>query len=274
MNYINTPLCYTGSKFKILDQLIPHFDTTKQNFYDVFCGGGSVFTNVVHLYENIIANDIILDVVSILENLKYLSFVDRTRELCVAKDNQAGYISLRKNYNEQPTPAKLFALLLCCTNNMIRFNQKMQFNQTFGKRTFNLKTLEKIKAYRIHMEPHWNKVTFTNKNFTGVSLDECHLNMYYFDPPYHSKVNNDAGYNNGWNNEKDEQLYMLIKEVDRHGGSFCLSNVYSENSALNSFMVNHLISDGYRPIILNCDYKKISRNKNKTEMAEIIIKNY
>ena len=50
--YVNPPMNYTGSKFKLLEQILPEFDYTKPYFVDLFMGGGSVYTNVVDKYEN------------------------------------------------------------------------------------------------------------------------------------------------------------------------------------------------------------------------------
>ena len=41
---IETPFNYTGSKFKLLEQILPEFDYTKPYFVDLFMGGGSVYT--------------------------------------------------------------------------------------------------------------------------------------------------------------------------------------------------------------------------------------
>lgn len=41
MNYIDGVMNYTGSKFKLLEQILPNFDYTKEKFVDLFCGGGS-----------------------------------------------------------------------------------------------------------------------------------------------------------------------------------------------------------------------------------------
>ena len=51
---IETPFNYTGSKFKLLPQLLPEMDYSKNDFVDLFCGGGSVYTNVVDKYQKII----------------------------------------------------------------------------------------------------------------------------------------------------------------------------------------------------------------------------
>ena len=66
---IETPYNYTGSKFKLLEQILPQFDYTKPYFVDLFMGGGSVYTNVVDKYEKILANDIIGDLVGIHREL-------------------------------------------------------------------------------------------------------------------------------------------------------------------------------------------------------------
>ena len=62
---IETPFNYTGSKYKLLEQLLPKFDYSKSYFLDLFCGGGSVYTNVLDKYEKIWANDIIKNLVEI-----------------------------------------------------------------------------------------------------------------------------------------------------------------------------------------------------------------
>jgi site-specific DNA-adenine methylase len=65
MKYINTPFNYTGSKFKLLEQIIPDLDTEKKYFIDLFSGGGSVYTNVLHLYDKVLVNDIISELIGI-----------------------------------------------------------------------------------------------------------------------------------------------------------------------------------------------------------------
>ena len=66
---IETPFNFTGSKFKLLYQLIPEFDTKKDKFVDVFCGGGSVYTNIVDKYNQIEVNDVISDLIGIHKGL-------------------------------------------------------------------------------------------------------------------------------------------------------------------------------------------------------------
>lgn len=67
MEHINTPMNYTGSKYKLLEQLLPEFDYTKSIFLDIFTGGGSIYTNILDKFDKVIVNDIIKDLVGIHE---------------------------------------------------------------------------------------------------------------------------------------------------------------------------------------------------------------
>ena len=136
MEYINTPFNYTGNKYALLPQILPLLDYTKPKMVDLFTGGGSVYTNVLDKYETVYVNDIIKELVLIHKNIDTV-FVDKVKSLCVDKTDKDGYIALRTSFNEEKTPEKLYALMLCCTNNMMRFNRSFLFNQTFGCRTFN-----------------------------------------------------------------------------------------------------------------------------------------
>ena len=63
--YIKSPLNYTGGKFRLLPQLLPHFPDNADVFVDLFCGGASVGLNV--RAERVILNDIDSHVTGILE---------------------------------------------------------------------------------------------------------------------------------------------------------------------------------------------------------------
>lgn len=99
---VNTPFNYTGSKYKILEQIIPLFDFSKDYFIDLFCGGGSVYTNVSRKYQKVLINDIISDLVLTHKNLINDSdnFVRKVKEVMVkSKDDQEYFYELRKSYN-------------------------------------------------------------------------------------------------------------------------------------------------------------------------------
>lgn len=134
-NLVQTPFNYTGSKYKMLQQLLPEFDYTKDTFVDLFCGGGSVWSNILDKYKKVIANDIIEDLVNIQKSLlESDSLIDKTKNLNPGKDNKEDFLKLRDSYNNDKSPEKLWALMLSSTNNMMRFNKKFKYNQTYGNR--------------------------------------------------------------------------------------------------------------------------------------------
>lgn len=142
---INTPFNYTGSKFKILKQILPNMDYNKKEFIDLFTGGGSVYVNILDKYERVTINDIIEDLVNLHKELNENpnEVIQKTKKLATCKEDKEKFLSLRTSYNEDKTPAKLWALMLSCTSNLMRFNKKFKFNQTWGKRGWNTNTDKK-----------------------------------------------------------------------------------------------------------------------------------
>ena len=281
MNYIETPFNYTGSKFKLLSQILPEMDLSKKTFVDVFCGGGSVYTNVVDKYQKVIANDIITDLVGIHKGLvESDDIINSTKNLCPGKSNPEGYAELRNSYNENPTPDKLWALMLSCTNNMIRFNQKFKFNQTYGDRGFSDATQKKVDNFTKHIREYKDNLVYLSTQFDKIEIDSDM--MIYCDPPYGrikeedgslgKKQISEAGYNAFWLKEDDIKLYNFLVNADKVGASFMVSGVLYHDGK-TCWMLDKLISDGFRYKVIEYDYNKVSRKGDK-ETREIIITNY
>lgn len=282
MTFINTPFNYAGSKFKLLEQLLSEFDYSKNYFIDLFTGGGSIYTNIVDRYEKILANDIIEDLIGIHKGLIFDSenFIKEVKNLSPNKDNQEEYLKLRETYNKEKTAAKLYALILSCTNNLMRFNNSGGFNQTFGKRSFNESTQKKIDAFVEHITPYKDKLIFTSNSFEKIILRKS--SMIYADPPYGYTIENgnitskqisEAGYNSIWKKEHDIKLYDYLKNLHKEGHSFCMSNVWKHDGK-TSWICEKLIQDGFNYKELDFNYNKVSRKKEDKETIEIIIKNY
>lgn len=265
---IETPFNYTGSKYKLLEQILPKFDYSKIYFLDLFCGGGSVYTNILDKYEKVWANDIIKDLI----NTHYLlvndnTFIDKVKALCPSKDNQEAYLKLREDYNNNKSPEKLFALMLSCTNNMMRFNKSFLFNQTFGKRSFNKNTELKINKWVEHVEKYKNKLYYTSLDFSNAHPSDVSKTFIYCDPPYYQT---EAGYNAYWSVEKEIGLFEYLRKADKQQASFAVSGVLCDEK---SPLLENLIDSGYKVHYLEFDYEKVARKKNK-DYKEILITNY
>lgn len=268
-HFIEPPFNYTGSKYKLLEQLLPEMDYSKIHFCDLFCGGGSVYSNIIDKYEAVIVNDIISDLIGIHESLSESDLIiEVTKNICGEVDDKESFVELRKSYNGFKEPAKLWALMLSSTNNMLRFNKKFEYNQTYGNRSWNKNTDFKVEKFVKKIRKYKEKLIFTSKRFDEINIESEYI-MFYLDPPY---MNTGAGYNAYWSEEDELKLYNYIKNVDKIGSSFMLSGVliHGNNS---SNLLNKLITDGYNYKELICNYNKVSRIGNK-EVKEIIIKNY
>lgn len=268
MKFINTPFNYTGNKYKLLEQIIPEMDYTKDYFVDLFAGGGSVYTNVVSKYKKVLVNDIIEQLIGIHKGLVLSDdIIEQTKLLCPSKDDKDAFLNLRTSFNEDKTPEKLWALMLSCTSNMMRFNKKFKFNQTFGKRSWNDNTTKKTKVFTEHIRQYQDRLIFSSKTFNEININKP--TMVYMDPPY---SNTEAGYNNYWEKNDDNKLYEYCKNLDKNGSSFMISGALTHDGD-SSVLLDRLISDGYIVKELNFDYNKVSRKGDK-ETQEIIIKNY
>jgi len=279
---INTPFNYTGSKYKLLEQIIPNFDYTKNTFVDLFAGGGSVYTNIVDKYDTVYINDIIENLIGIHKELiDSDDIINRVKTLCPNKNDKEGFLKLRESYNNKKSPDKLFALILGCNSNLMRFNKKGKFNQTWGNRGFSNNTDKKIKLFIEHIRPYKNKIIFKSKDFYEIKINKP--SMVYIDPPYGSIIDtngniskkqiSEAGYSNLWTMEHDIKLYDYIKKLNTNKSSFMLSGVLEHNDKI-SWLLNKLINDEFKYKELNFNYEKISKRKIIKNTKEIIIMNY
>lgn len=280
--YINTALNFTGSKFKLLDQILSEMDYTKKYFVDLFAGSFVVGSNVVDKYDKVLGNDIIKDLIGIHKSIIYNSeeFISKVKSLAVSKEDQDGFNKLREEYNKNNSPEGLYALLLCSTNNMLRYNQSFKYNQTFGKRSFSDSTQKKLDEYIKYITPYKNKILFSSKHFSEIRITKP--SMIYIDPPYGriqdengnitSKQISEAGYNVFWKKEDDIKLYNYILNLNNQKHSFMISGLL-EHDGNQSWIMNKLIKDGFKYKELNFDYNGVSR-KGKKESKELIILNY
>ncbi|MCK9446738.1 DNA adenine methylase [bacterium] len=279
--FVNGYLNYTGSKYKLLEQIIPEMDYTKKYFIDLFTGSFVVGANVVDKYDKILSNDIIKELVDIHKLLlESDDIIEKTKLLCPSKENQEAFLELRDSFNKEKSPEKLWALILCSTNNLMRFNQSFKYNQTFGLRSFSENTQKKADEFAKHIRPYKDKIIFTSKHFSKIILNKP--SFVYIDPPYGriqdengnitNKQISEAGYNCFFKKEDDIQLYEYIINLNKNKHTFMLSGLL-EHDGKKSWMLNKLISDGFNYKELIFDYNKVSRKGNK-ESKEIIIMNY
>lgn len=272
---IKSPLNYVGGKFKLLPQILPFFPDKINSFIDLFGGGFNVGINVKS--NKIIYNDLCWQVVELLSTMKFMSLEEQLNMIKsyinkynLSKENQDGFLELRKEYNKNPSPILFYTLICYSFNNQIRFNSKGEYNMPFGKNrsSFNL-TLEN-KYIKFVNELHNKNINFFSKDFRELKIKNLSQNDFiYVDPPYYNSI---ASYNeqNGWTEKDEKNLLDLLDQLNNKNIKFALSNNFKyDNQILKDWSKKyniHYLNYNYG----NCNYQK----KNKNKDIEVLITNY
>jgi DNA adenine methylase Dam len=264
-----SPLNFTGGKHKLIPALLEHFPEDVETFYDVFAGGLSVTINSE--YDKVIANDIISPLIRFYEILQREGDIDGLIEMikvsAISKTDKEEYYRVREEFNKNQNPYLFFYLVSSCTNNMVRFNSKGEFNQSFGYRTVNKQTIKKLtNYYKIIQE---KDILFTNYDYkeflTMMNVGEA--DFVYLDPPY---TLTDPRYYKYWTRVDDHMLCSMLEMLNYNGVRFVLSNVREHNGVENPVLDK---LKKYKIIDLENDYEKAGRIKNKGTI-EMIVKNF
>lgn len=288
---INSPLNYTGNKYKLLKQLIPCLFET-EDFVDVFAGSGLVGLNsksnnvilndnnnvTVELLKFFVTNDsdiIFKEMDKIIKKYgftdsyrKGLHFYPEEKHEGLSKFNKEPFNKLKDDYNKKPTTIKLFALTIYGFNHYIRFNSKGLYNVPVGKVDYSKSLREKTTEYCNAFKE--KNIKIMNKDFRNDSLYENKTAMYYFDPPY---LITQAPYNALWTEQDEVDLLNKLDELSKNGYKFALSNVIESNGKTNEILKEW--SRKYNVIYLNRKYLNSNyRKKNITIAQEVLITNY
>ena len=276
MNYdLKSPFNYAGTKQNTLEFLFNHFPK-KKVFVDMFCGGGSVGLTALLVYDKVIMNDVVTPLIAFYKEMHKLPF-EKLKENVLAykidKDNAEEFANLRNAYNkDKDNPYKFFGVCSSCTNNLMRFNKKKEFNQTFGKRTINDSVLNKLKAYSDILYNN-KKIHFFNCSFSDAwncfkQAGDLSDVLFYLDPPY---LQTEAGYNTWWSKELDNDFYKMLKEMNDMGTSFAMSNTLKHKGELNP---NYDSFKQFNIIEVPVFFNKTKKKEKEKESVEILVTNF
>lgn len=299
-----SPLNYTGGKFKLLPQILPLFPQNISTFVDLFCGGGDVGVSVA--CRQVLFNDLDRNVIGILSAFRALdkeeifriiydtiaqyglSDVSRNGYAFYGCDSSKGlgeynrtpYTRLRDDFNrierrDYQYYVQLYVLVLFSFNNQIRFNKQGQFNLPVGKRDFNTKMRDKLASFidRLHAMP----CDFSCADFRQINIEALEPNDFvYADPPYLITC---ATYNEqgGWSEEAERALYAFLDSVHQHGIRFALSNVLTSKGKSNPILHEWLATNPhYICHHLNYDYSNSNYHTadRLTGSDEVLVTNY
>lgn len=301
---VQSPLNYTGGKYKLLPQILPLFPGGIGTFVDLFCGGCNVGINVEA--DNYIYNDKctpLINLYRVMQRLNSEEFVNRVEEViaryhlsdvktngyeyygCNSRDglssyNREQYLNLRKTVNKAKIHnddyyIQLYVLIIYSFNNQIRFNRNGDFNLPPGKRDFNQKICNKLHSFLELI--HAQEATFFHLNFQDLNLDNLTQDDFvYADPPYLITC---ASYNEqgGWTERDEHDLLGLLDAISRRNVRFALSNVIEAKGKRNEILYEWIQNrPDYRMIELNYAYDNSNYQKQnrETRTQEILIVNY
>lgn len=309
MEFIKSPLNYTGNKFRILDQIQTTFPHKVKCMVDLFCGGATVGLNVdaekVYFIDN---NERVINLLIFLSKQEFSSFladlevlIERYklsysykfgyatyREQCKDKKdnnglkdyNSEGFYTLRKYYNsledKNSTEANtiLYLLMVYAFNNDIRFNSAGEFNLPVGKTDLNKMNVEKIKKYIERVQQI--DATFICADFTSDCMQDIlhEADFVYMDPPY---LLGDAVYNASWDNLREYELLNFIDLLLERGIDFALSNVMSKVGQTNEPLSYWCYKNRDKVVVTDIEYNYRSSSYNKitrnAKEREVVVSN-
>lgn len=283
MNYIKSPLNYTGGKYKILAPIFEIFPKRVETFVDLFAGGFNVGINVEA--DKIICND---QINYLIELYKYFLDTDtdtviaeikqRIKKYNLSLQNAEGYNRLRDEYNSTKNIVDFFVLTCYSFNHQIRFNNSQRFNTPFGKDRSCYNASIESNLVRFCNALKAKSIELFNQDFLSVDLSMLGSDdLVYCDPPY---LISTGSYNDGkrgfkdWTPVEEQQLLELLDRLNEQGTRFALSNVLYHKGLSNDLLIEW--SEKYQVYYIdktyaNCNYQFKDRN---VKTVEVVITNF
>ena len=183
-----SPIKWTGSKYQHSDRicdLLPKATT----YYEPFLGGGSTLLRALdyQLYDNYIVSDCSPTLIS-------LWLMVKSDPLEILKSYTSHWLKLRRDinyfyqvrdeYNQDKSDfLKFFFLVRTCTNGMVRFNQKNEFNGSLHKGKIGIlpESLEKMLSHANYLLTR-NDVEIVRAEYDTIEYQKD--SAIYLDPPH------------------------------------------------------------------------------------------
>lgn len=296
---IKSPLNYTGNKYRILDQVLPHFPQQIGIMVDLFCGGATVGINtnckkcifidseprVIGLLKFIHKSDFDvllkkLEKIIIKYKLSYSykytykfyskMIKDNNLNNGLKQYNSIGFYQLRDDYNmlenknTNDAYAMLYILMVYGFNNDLRFNSNGEYNLPVGKTDLNKSNIMKLKEF-INKTKTMD-VEFVCADFRDSKVQKIinNADFVYMDPPY---LITNAVYNetSGWNEDIEWALLNMLDRFIVQNKKFVLSNVISKKGRINEPLSTWTKARNNKIKLINIDYHYRGASYNKIE---------
>lgn len=279
--YIKSPINYTGGKYRLLKKIIPLFPNEIHTFVDLFGGAFNVGINVNA--KCVIYNDIINYLPELFEywnstDLKEINnYIDKTiKENSLSSTNTKAFLAFREKYNKDKDIRDLFILVCYSFNYQMRFNNKHQYNSSFGKEASTMNSSIRNNLNSFVEKLHRGNYTFIAKNFIDFDFSNFDENDFiYCDCPYSLGVgvyqDGKRGFN-GWSKNDDKQLFIILDKLNKMGIRFALSNVFENKGMINKELIEW--SRKYKVYHLDMNYGGANYQRKNGSSDEVLIVNY
>ena len=196
-----SPLRWTGSKKKLLNEMIVMFDQQKKYYVEPFLGSGVVLINLLQfdMYTEYFVNDINVNLINFYLDLKENAILlcnkmekisKEFNELDTIDKKEKYYYKKRKQFNsnrlESQTRSAIFWYLMKVGyNGVYRVNSKNEFNVPFGKKYI----INFDKSYFFDLSKLIQNVHFYCMDYQSFLLEVAKIKtkkdlFIYCDPPY------------------------------------------------------------------------------------------
>ncbi len=247
-----SPINYSGSKDKLVPQIIKSLPANVDVFVDAMGGAFNVGANISAV-EKVVYNEInpfvyglINWVINTPKDEIIRSVEKKIAEFNMQKSDAKAYKSLRDAYNANPNPLELFVLHMYSFQNIIRFNSKHQFNTPIGVAGYSEDMKQRLKDFSAKAPV----VELTNMDYVKIDWSLYPENtVFYFDPPYYITS---AAYNDGrrgmkgWGLNEEVELLNILKMIDDMGYKFILSNVIKHKDKEHTLLIDWIHENNFK----------------------------
>lgn len=268
---ISSPMNYMGNKTEIVREIRKFAPKNIEKAFDVFGGGMNVLLNLnaeKYIYND--NNPFVASLIKLFANSDPKDLITGIEKLIkkynLSKNNKDSYTKIRFELNnkEDMDVLMLYTTILYSFNQQIRFNSKMEYNNTCGESSWNESIREKLISF--HEKANSVNLSIMNEDYSDVFKLAANGDFIYLDPPY---LITTAAYNdgkrgfNGWDEKQEIKLLEAIKSLGDNGIKFMLSNVLEHKGKTNIILKKWVEDNNYRII-------KLDNKKRK----EILVVNY
>jgi len=289
-------LKWAGGKGQLLNKfndLYPHelVSGKVSTYIEPFVGGGAVLFDVLQKFD--IKQAVIIDTnrelincyKCIKENVsRLINMLEILQSEYIAMCNESRsnfFLHIRSRYNkvllneqcDYDKATDFIFLNKTCFNGLFRVNSKGEFNVPFGKyKNPNICDSSNLFAISKLLQ----KVEILQGDYIKCRGYIADNTFIYFDPPYRpiTQTQSFVGYSkNGFNDDDQKKLALLVKEIASKNCKILLSNSDPKNTNPNDNFFDYLYKDFYINRItakrmINCQADR------RGSITEIIVANY